>query len=185
MLDDLKANNRAWAAAKVAQDKGFFKRLVSQQAPQYLWIGCSDSRVPANEIVGLDRAKCSSIAMSPIWPRRRTPTICRCCNSRSMSSRSSTSSWSAIMVRRHRRGGRWQAARPGRSLAAPIREVAEQNHGELLAIADPHKRQDRLMRTECGRQVHNVASDVSCRMPGRGDRNLRPWLGLFPRATGW
>src|SRR6201992_2696310 len=54
MLDDLKDNNRAWASAKVAQDQGFFKRLESQQAPKYLWIGCSDSRVPANEIVGLD-----------------------------------------------------------------------------------------------------------------------------------
>ena len=54
MLDDLKANNRVWAAGKVAADPGFFQRLVGQQAPQYLWIGCSDSRVPANEIVGLD-----------------------------------------------------------------------------------------------------------------------------------
>src|SRR3954467_1240207 len=54
MTDDLKANNRAWAARKVAADADFFKRLEGQQAPQYLWIGCSDSRVPANEIVGLD-----------------------------------------------------------------------------------------------------------------------------------
>ncbi len=54
MLDDLKANNRAWAEAQVARDPGFFRRLVAQQAPEYLWIGCSDSRVPANEIVGLD-----------------------------------------------------------------------------------------------------------------------------------
>src|SRR6201994_2347087 len=54
MLDDLKANNRAWAARKVAGDPGFFKRLEGQQAPEYLWIGCSDSRVPANEIVDLD-----------------------------------------------------------------------------------------------------------------------------------
>jgi carbonic anhydrase len=54
MLDHLKANNRAWAARKVAADSGFFKRLVNQQAPEYLWIGCSDSRVPANEIVDLD-----------------------------------------------------------------------------------------------------------------------------------
>src|ERR1700761_9811819 len=54
MLDDLKANNRAWAERMVAQDKGFFKRLENQQSPKYLWIGCSDSRVPANEIVGLD-----------------------------------------------------------------------------------------------------------------------------------
>ena len=54
MLDDLKANNRAWAERKVAADPGFFKRLEGQQAPEYLWIGCSDSRVPANEIVDLD-----------------------------------------------------------------------------------------------------------------------------------
>ena len=54
MLDDLKRNNRLWAEAKVAADPGFFARLVGQQAPEYLWIGCSDSRVPANEIVGLD-----------------------------------------------------------------------------------------------------------------------------------
>ena len=53
MLSHLKANNRAWAQRKIAADPGFFKRLVSQQAPEYLWIGCSDSRVPANEIVGL------------------------------------------------------------------------------------------------------------------------------------
>jgi carbonic anhydrase len=53
MLDDLKANNRAWAQRMVDGDAGFFKRLEAQQAPKYLWIGCSDSRVPANEIVGL------------------------------------------------------------------------------------------------------------------------------------
>lgn len=53
MLDHLKANNRAWAARKIAGDAGFFRRLANQQSPEYLWIGCSDSRVPANEIVGL------------------------------------------------------------------------------------------------------------------------------------
>jgi carbonic anhydrase len=52
-LDDLLANNRAWAAAMVRKDARFFARLAEQQAPQYLWIGCADSRVPANEIVGL------------------------------------------------------------------------------------------------------------------------------------
>lgn len=52
-LDQLFSNNREWAEAMVAKDANFFKRLVSQQAPEYLWIGCSDSRVPANEIVNL------------------------------------------------------------------------------------------------------------------------------------
>lgn len=52
-MAQLFANNQEWAAASLARDPEFFSRLVSQQAPAYLWIGCSDSRVPANEIVGL------------------------------------------------------------------------------------------------------------------------------------
>lgn len=53
-LRQLVANNREWAASMVAQDPDFFRKLVAQQKPEFLWIGCSDSRVPANEIVGLD-----------------------------------------------------------------------------------------------------------------------------------
>ena len=52
-LEQLFENNRAWADSMVAKDADFFRRLVSQQAPEYLWIGCSDSRVPANDIVNL------------------------------------------------------------------------------------------------------------------------------------
>ena len=52
-LDNLFQNNRAWAERRVAERPDFFQRLSSQQNPDYLWIGCSDSRVPANEIVGL------------------------------------------------------------------------------------------------------------------------------------
>jgi carbonic anhydrase len=46
--------NRAWAARRTAEQPDFFSRLAKQQAPEYLWIGCADSRVPANEIVDLD-----------------------------------------------------------------------------------------------------------------------------------
>lgn len=53
MLKQLFTNNRNWAAKMTRQDPEFFTRLSSQQAPEYLWIGCADSRVPANEIVGL------------------------------------------------------------------------------------------------------------------------------------
>jgi carbonic anhydrase len=52
-LSHLFDNNRAWAGNMTRQDPDFFPRLARQQAPQYLWIGCSDSRVPANQIVGL------------------------------------------------------------------------------------------------------------------------------------
>jgi carbonic anhydrase len=52
-LDHLIASNRRWARESVRKDPAFFRRLVEQQAPKYLWIGCADSRVPANDIVGL------------------------------------------------------------------------------------------------------------------------------------
>jgi carbonic anhydrase len=50
---ELLENNRRWARAAVADDPEYFSRLAHQQSPQYLWIGCSDSRVPANQIIGL------------------------------------------------------------------------------------------------------------------------------------
>jgi len=52
-LDELFENNRKWSADIRRQDAEFFRRLSAQQSPRYLWIGCSDSRVPANQIVGL------------------------------------------------------------------------------------------------------------------------------------
>jgi carbonic anhydrase len=53
-LNDLLDNNRRWAAETESREPGFFTRLARQQSPRYMWIGCADSRVPANEITGLD-----------------------------------------------------------------------------------------------------------------------------------
>ena len=52
-LPHLFDNNRTWADAIKAEDPAFFQKLANQQSPEYLWIGCADSRVPANQIVGL------------------------------------------------------------------------------------------------------------------------------------
>ncbi len=52
-IHNLIESNRSWALSMTQRDSAFFQRLVNQHAPEYLWIGCSDSRVPANEIVGL------------------------------------------------------------------------------------------------------------------------------------
>ncbi|MFN3565642.1 MAG: carbonate dehydratase [Burkholderiaceae bacterium] len=52
-LQRLLDNNRRWARAEVQRDPAFFEKLLRQQTPEYLWIGCSDSRVPANQITGL------------------------------------------------------------------------------------------------------------------------------------
>jgi carbonic anhydrase len=52
-LEHLFQNNEAWVARQLEGDPDYFSRLVAQQTPEYLWIGCSDSRVPANQIIGL------------------------------------------------------------------------------------------------------------------------------------
>ncbi len=52
-LRELFENNKAWADGMIAEDPDFFTRLSQRQSPEYLWIGCADSRVPANQIVGL------------------------------------------------------------------------------------------------------------------------------------
>ena len=53
-ITEIFSNNRVWAEAMTRQRPGFFTGLMAQQKPKYMWIGCSDSRVPANEIMGLD-----------------------------------------------------------------------------------------------------------------------------------
>jgi carbonic anhydrase len=52
-LENLFSNNQAWSERMHAENPDFFARLINQQSPEYLWIGCSDSRVPANQIIGL------------------------------------------------------------------------------------------------------------------------------------
>ena len=54
LFDQLLANNQRWVAERLGEDPGFFSRLSKIQTPELLWIGCSDSRVPANQITGLD-----------------------------------------------------------------------------------------------------------------------------------
>ncbi len=54
MLTDLLARNAAWSAERNAPEPGYFARLATRQTPEFFWIGCSDSRVPANVVAGLD-----------------------------------------------------------------------------------------------------------------------------------
>lgn len=85
MLDHLIKKNRIWAERKVATDSDFFSRLARQQAPEYLWIGCSDSRVPATEIVDLDPGEMFVHRNIANLAPRRTRIISPFCSSRSMS----------------------------------------------------------------------------------------------------
>jgi carbonic anhydrase len=161
MLDHLKANNRAWSQGKLAADPGFYKRLESQQAPEYLWIGCADSRVPANEIVGLDPGE--------LFVHRNVANLAPPQDANYLSVLQfavDVLKVKHIMVVGHYGCGGVAAAVDGKRRGLvdhwlhPIREVAELHRDELAAIADPRARLDRLCELNVLRQVKNVASDV-------------------------
>ena len=160
MLSHLKANNRAWAERRTRADAGFFRRLVDQQSPEYLWIGCSDSRVPANEIVGLDPGE--------LFVHRNVANLAPPQDANYLSVLQfavDVMKVKHIMVVGHYGCGGVQAAVDGvrRGLVDhwlhPIREVAAQHRDELEALAEK-ERWDRLCELNVIRQVQNVASDV-------------------------
>jgi carbonic anhydrase len=161
MLDHLKANNRAWAARKVAADAGFFKRLESQQAPEYLWIGCSDSRVPANEIVDLDPGE--------LFVHRNVANLAPPQDANYLSVLQfavDVLKVKHILVVGHYGCGGIAAAIDGRRRGLvdhwlhPIREVYADNRAELEATAPGRARLDRLCELNIKRQVRNVTTDV-------------------------
>ena len=161
MLDHLKANNRAWAERKVSVDPGFFNRLEHQQAPEYLWIGCSDSRVPANEIVGLDPGE--------LFVHRNVANLAPPQDANYLSVLQfavDVLKVKHVLVVGHYGCGGVSAAVDGKRRGLvdhwlhPIREVGHDHRHELEAIADPSDRLDRLCELSVIRQVRNVASDI-------------------------
>jgi carbonic anhydrase len=161
MLDHLKANNRAWSQRKLSADPGFFRRLEAQQAPEYLWIGCSDSRVPANEIVGLDPGE--------LFVHRNVANLAPPQDANYLSVLQfavDVLKVKHIVVVGHYGCGGVAAAVGGRRRGLvdhwlhPIREVNEAHRAELEAIAEPRARLNRLCELNVVRQVRNVASDV-------------------------
>jgi carbonic anhydrase len=161
MLDHLKRSNRAWAARKVAAEPDFFLRLERQQAPEYLWIGCSDSRVPANEIVGLDPGE--------LFVHRNVANLAPPQDANYLSVLQfavDVLKVKHILVVGHYGCGGVAAAVDGQRRGLvdhwlhPIREVHEENRTELAAIADGKARLDRLCELNVIRQVRNVTSDV-------------------------
>ena len=161
MLDLLKAKNRDWAARKVAADPGFFKRLEGQQAPEYLWIGCSDSRVPANEIVDLDPGE--------LFVHRNVANLAPPQDANYLSVLQfavDVLKVKHILVVGHYGCGGVAAAVDGQRRGLvdhwlhPIREVHHEHRHELEAIPETRDRLDRLTELNVMRQVRNVVSDV-------------------------
>jgi carbonic anhydrase len=161
MLDHLKANNRAWAGRMVSADPDYFRRLVRQQGPEYLWIGCADSRVPANEIVGLDPGE--------LFVHRNVANLAPPQDANYLSVLQfavEVLKVEHIMVVGHYGCGGVSAAVDGQRRGLvdhwlhPIREVEREHRTELDAIADRPARLDRLCELNVIRQVRNVASDI-------------------------
>jgi carbonic anhydrase len=164
MLDHLKANNRAWAARMVAADAEFFHRLEQQQAPEYLWIGCSDSRVPANEIVDL--------APGELFVHRNVANLAPPQDANYLSVLQyavDALKVKHIIVVGHYGCGGVSAAIDGKRRGLvdhwlhPIREVFHDHRRELEAIQDERARLERLCELNVIRQVRNVASDIILR----------------------
>src|SRR3979411_1337940 len=161
MLDDLKANNRAWAARKVHTDAYFVTPLDRQQSPEYLWIGCSDSRVPANEIVGLDPGELFVHRNVANLPPAREATYLS-----GLQFAVDVLKVKPVPVGGHYGCGGVAAAVDGKRRGLvdhwlhPIREVAPDHKAELAAYVDERERLNRLCELNVVRQVRNVASDV-------------------------
>ena len=161
MLDHLKSNNRKWAERKVSADPEFFKRLERQQAPAYLWIGCSDSRVPANEIVGLDPGE--------LFVHRNVANLASPQDANYLSVLQfavDVLRVQHIMVVGHYGCGGIAAAIDGRRRGLvdhwlhPIRETYHVHCHEVDAMTDTTARLNRLAELNVMRQVQNVATDV-------------------------
>jgi len=161
MIKTLIENNRAWSAAKTQADPAFFKRLEAQQSPDYLWIGCSDSRVPANEIVGMDPGE--------LFVHRNVANLAPPQDANYLSvlqyAVEVLKVLHIIVVGHYGCGGVRTAIDGCRHglidhWLHPIREVYAEHRAELEALPAGPIRENRLCELNVLRQVRNVASDV-------------------------
>jgi carbonic anhydrase len=157
-LAELFANNRAWAADQVARDPGFFAKLAERQSPRYLWIGCSDSRVPANQIVGL--------APGEVFVHRNVANVVVDNDLNCLSVLQyavDVLGVRHVIVCGHYGCGGVRAAMDGSrhgivdNWLRHVRDVAEMHTGELAQLADDERRRfDRLCELNVAEQVANV-----------------------------
>ena len=157
LIDELFAANREWAKAQLAQDPRFFERLVSIQRPDLLWIGCSDSRVPANEIIGR--------APGEVFVHRNVANLVEHTDVNCLSVLQyaiDVLQVKHVIVCGHYGCGGIRAAMQAQPLGLidnwlrHVRDVHLWNREELSAIADPDKRVDRLAELNIEAQVANV-----------------------------
>ncbi len=156
--DDLLEKNKAWAVAKVKEDPEFFARLCEVQNPGYLWIGCSDSRVPANEIVGLQSGE--------MFVHRNIANVIPHSDLNCLAVIQfavEVLNVEHIIVTGHYGCGAVKAAMTTTdhgqidNWLAHIKDVYLQHYGEITGIDDPAARVNRLCELNVAAQVRNVA----------------------------
>ena len=157
LLDECFAANRQWAAAAVANDPGYFKRLEAIQRPELLWIGCSDSRLPPNEIIGR--------ASGELFVHRNVANVVEHTDVNCLSVLQyavDVLQVKHVIVCGHYGCGGVRAAMQAQRLGMidnwlrHIRDVHLWHREELAAIADPDARADRLAELNVEAQVANV-----------------------------
>jgi carbonic anhydrase len=185
-LHDLLARNELWAKRAVESDPDFFKRLVGQQNPQYLWIGCSDSRVPANEIVDLEPGE--------LFVHRNVGNVVPHSDANSQSVIQfavEVLGVGHIMVVGHYRCSGIHAALYRKELGGisdcwlgNIREIADQ-HAELLAMEPvDHRREALLCELNVLEQTHNVCNSVAVRKAWARGQSLAVHGWIYRLADG-
>ncbi len=156
-VERLLQNNRQWAARVTAEDPSFFPSLSRQQSPRYLWIGCSDSRVPANEIVGL--------APGELFVHRNVANIVVHTDLNCLSVLQyavEVLRVQHVIVCGHYGCGGITAAHAGRSLGLidnwlrHAQDVMQKHAAALAALPDAGRRIDRLCELNVAEQVLNV-----------------------------
>lgn len=154
MLTDLLDHNLAWATAKRRDDPDYFKRLSALQQPDYLWIGCSDSRVPANVITGLEPGE--------VFVHRNVANLVHRGDLNLLSVLEfavESLGVKHIIVCGHYGCGGVKAAMDGYRHGIvdhwlqPIRDVADEHRQELEAIVNPTTRLNRLCEVSIAAQV--------------------------------
>lgn len=173
LLPELFENNRRWAERRVAEDPDFFKRLANQQAPRYLWIGCADSRVPANQIVGLSPGE--------VFVHRNVANVVAHADLNCLSVIQyavEVLQVKHIIVCGHYGCGGVQAALGDGQLGMIdnwirfVRDVAHQHEDELQALTDPARRFARLCELNTRAQSENVIRTTFVQNAWRAGRDL-------------
>ncbi|WP_285535387.1 carbonate dehydratase [Brucella sp. NBRC 12950] len=158
MISDLFDHNRQWAAERKREDPGYFRRLSAMQRPEYLWIGCSDSRVPANVVTGLQPGE--------VFVHRNVANLVHRADLNLLSVLEfavEALEIKHIIVCGHYGCGGVRAAMDGYRHGIidhwlqPVRDIAQASKTELEAITDQEERLNRLCELTVVSQVQSLS----------------------------